>query len=109
MILTSNRHETYSKQLGIFKNPNVDSKIITIGQVVPEISYSLLFSRVMAAILNFGSGNQTPQSHDGKQPDSYSREFKDLENCCLQKSLGGGGGVSGWLRVYYMLSGQCPG
>ena len=95
MTLTPNRHETYSKQLGIFENPNVDSKIITIGQVVPEISYSLLFSRVMAAILNFGSGNQTPQSHDGKQPDSYSREFKDLENCCLQKSLGGEGGSQG--------------
>ena len=38
----------------MFENPIIESNIIEVGQVVPEICHFLYFPRVMAAILDFG-------------------------------------------------------
>ena len=59
----------------------------------PRLAHRLTFSLWNAegtsrTILNFGSGNQNFQSHEGKQSDSYSIQSKEGEHCYLQKYLG---------------------
>ena len=54
MTLTYHRPETYSKLLGMFENHIIESNIIEVDQVVPEICHFQYFPWVTAAILDFG-------------------------------------------------------
>ena len=46
--------EIYYRSSGMFENHIIESNIIEVGQVVPEICHFLYFPWVMAAILDFG-------------------------------------------------------
>ena len=43
MTLTYYRPETYSSLSGMFEKPTIESNIIEVGQVVPEIRHFLYF------------------------------------------------------------------